>query len=118
MKTILKLIALGLLTLVIVLTYVNKAEAGGPWDDQYCDIKTTTIRIVDTNGIVIEEKTEEKVVCEDGVKDFLHGYGIADSCQMFNWSMPLGEVVVEQRAIACQKMNGEYEIVKGYHNSN
>ena len=118
MKTILKLIALGLLTLVIVLTYVNKAEAGGPWNDQYCDIETTTIRIVDTNGIVIEEKTEEKVVCEDGVKDFLHGYGIADSCQMFTWHMPLGEVLVEQRAIACHKMNGEYEIVKGYHNSN
>ena len=118
MKTILKLIALGLLTLVIVLTYINKAEAGGPWDDQYCDIETTSIRIVDTNGIVIEERTEEKVVCEDGVKDFLHGYGIADSCQMFTWGMPLGEVVVEQRAIACHKMNGEYEIVKGYHNSN
>ena len=118
MKTILKLIALGLLTLVIVLTYVNKAEAGGPWNDQYCDIETTTIRIVDTNGIVIEEKTEEKVVCEDGVKDFLHGYGIADSCQMFAWHMPLGEVLVEQRARDCHKMNGEYEIVKGYHNSN
>ena len=58
MKSILKLIALGLLTLVIVLTYINKAEAGGPWNDQYCDIETTTIRIVDTNGIVIEEKTE------------------------------------------------------------
>ena len=118
MKNYLKLIALALLTLVIVLTYINKAEAGGPWDDQYCDIETTSIRIVDTNGIVVEERTEEKVVCEDGVKDFLHGYGIADSCQMFTWNMPLGQVLVEQRAIACHKMNGEYEIVKGYHNSN
>ena len=118
MKNYLKLIALALLTLVIVLTYINKAEAGGPWNDQYCDIETTTIRIVDTNGIVIEERTEEKVVCEDGVKDFLHGYGIADSCQMFTWDMPLGQVLVKQRAIACHKMNGEYEIVKGYHNSN
>jgi len=118
MKTILKLIALGLLILVIVLTYTNRAEAGGPWNDQYCDIDVTTIRIVDQNGVTIEERTEEKVVCEDGVKDFLHGYGIADSCQIFTWNMPLGQVLVEQRAIACHKMNGEYEIVKGYHNTN
>ena len=61
MKTTINLIALALLTLVIVFTYTNKAEAGGLWSDQYCNIETTTIRIVDQNGIVVEEKTEEKV---------------------------------------------------------
>ena len=118
MKTTIKLIALVVLVLIIVLTYINKAEAGGPWIDQYCDIETTTIRVVDQSGNVLEEKTEEKVICQDGVKDFLHGFGIADSCQIFTWNMPLGEVIVEQRAIACHRMNGEYEIVKGYHNTN
>ena len=118
MKTIVKLIALVVLTLIIVLTYINRAEAGGPWHDQYCDIETTTIRVVDQAGNVLEEKTEEKVICQDGAKDFLHGFGIADSCQIFTWGMPLGEVVVEQRAIACHKMDGGYEIVKGYHNTN
>ena len=118
MKTTIKLIALVVLTLGIVLTYINRAEAGGPWIDQYCDVETTTIRIVDQAGNVIEERTEEKVTCNDGAKDFLHGFGIADTCQIFTWGMPLGEVVVEQRAIACHKMNGEYEIVKGYHNTN
>ena len=116
MKTIVKLIALVVLTLGIVLTYINRAEAGGPWIDQYCDIETTTIRVVDQNGTVLEEKTEEKVVCQDGVKDFLHGFGIADSCQIYEWEIPLGEVLVTQRSIACHKMNGGYEIVKGYHN--
>jgi hypothetical protein len=115
MRNILKLIALAILTLIIVLTYINKAEAGGPWHDQYCDIKTTTIRIVDTNGVVIEERTEEKVVCNDGVKDFLFDMGIADSCSVFTWDMPLGQTVVTQRDIACHKMNGEYEIVTGYN---
>lgn len=115
MKTIVKLIALVVLTLIIVFAYINKAEAGGPWIDQYCDIETTTIRVVDQSGNVIEEKTEEKVTCKDGVKDFLHGFGIADSCQMFTWQMPLGEVLITQRQVACHKMNGEYEIVKGYH---
>ena len=100
---------------IIVFAYINKAEAGGPWIDQYCDIETTTIRVVDQSGNVVEEKTEEKVTCKDGVKDFLHGFGIADSCQMFTWQMPLGEVLITQRQVACHKMNGEYEIVKGYH---
>ena len=117
MKTTIKLIALALLTLVIVFTYTNKAEAGGLWSDQYCNIETTTIRIVDQNGIVVEEKTEEKVVCNDGVKDFLHGMGIADSCNMYTWTMPLGQELVEQRSIACKRMDGKgYEIVQGYHN--
>ena len=104
------------LTFALLIGLSATAEAGGPWSDQYCDIKVTTIRVVDQNGNVIEEKTEEKVICEDGVKDFLHGYGIADSCQMYTWQMPLGETVITQRSIACHKMNGEYEIVKGYHN--
>ena len=115
MKTIVKLIALVVLVLIIVLTYINKAEAGGPWVDQYCDIETTTIRVVDQNGIVLEERTEEKVICQDGAKDFLHGFGIADNCQIYTWQMPIGETVITQRDIACHKMDGGYEIVKGYH---
>ena len=59
------------------------ANAGGPWDNQYCNIKTTTIKIMDKEGKIVDEKTEEKVVCDDGVKDFLHGMGIADNCQFF-----------------------------------
>ena len=116
MKTTIKLIALVALTLGIVLTYINRAEAGGPWIDQYCDVETTQIRIIDQHGKVIEERTEEKVTCNDGVKDFLHGFGIADSCSIFTWEMPLGQTIITQRDIACHKMNGEYEIVKGYHN--
>ena len=115
MRTIYYLIALALVIFVSKLVFVNKAEAGGPWNDQYCDVETTTIRVVDSQGTVIEEKTEEKVTCNDGAKDFLHGMGIADSCQIFTWMMPLEGTVIKQRDIACHKMNGEYEIVQGYH---
>ena len=115
MHNVIKLIALVVLTLIIVLTYINKAQAGGPWNDQYCNVKTTQVKVVDTNGVVVKEYTEEIVQCDDGAKDFLHGYGIADSCQMYTWQMPLGETVITQRSIACHKMNGEYEIVTGYH---
>ena len=76
MHNVIKLIALVVLTLIIVLTYMNKAQAGGPWNDQYCNVKTTQVKMVDTNGVVIKEYTEEVVQCDDGAKDFLHGYGI------------------------------------------
>tara|TARA_R110002167_G_scaffold176414_1_gene375858 strand:+ start:359 stop:712 length:354 start_codon:yes stop_codon:yes gene_type:complete len=114
MRKIYYLIALAFLTLGLVI-FSTTADAGGPWDNQYCDVETTTIRVVDSQGTVIEEKTEEKVTCNDGAKDFLHGMGIADSCQIFTWMMPLQGTVIRQRDIACHKMNGEYEIVQGYH---
>ena len=101
--------------LVLISAQAQPAQAGGPWSNQYCNIKTTHIKIVDIKGNVVEEKTEEKVECEDGVKDFLHGMGIADSCQYFTWMMPMGQKMVEQRSIACKRMDGGYEIVQGYH---
>ena len=115
MKFIIKLALVVLMIIVIKLVWVSNAEAGGPWNDQYCDVEITKIRVVDQSGAVLEEKTEEKVTCNDGAKDFLHGMGIADSCQIFTWMMPLEGTVVRQRDIACHKMNGEYEIVQGYH---
>ena len=109
---------IGLVMFMIFLIFFvigSTAQAGGPWNDQYCDIEVTKIKVVKEDGTVIENRIEEKVVCNDGAKDFLHGFGIADSCKIFTWQMPLGEKIIEQRSIACHKMNGEYEIVQGYH---
>ena len=103
------------LTFALLFGLSATAEAGGPWSNQYCNIETTTIRVVDQAGNTIEERTEEKVTCNDGAKDFLHGLGIADNCEIFTWQMPLGESSITQRDIACHKMDGSYEIVKGYH---
>jgi len=115
MKTIYYLIALVMLTLGMIIFSIGQSHAGGPWNDQYCDVEVTKIKVVDQQGNLIENRTEEKVVCNDGAKDFLHGMGIADSCNIYTWDMPLGDVLVTQRQIACHKMNGEYEIVQGYH---
>lgn len=101
--------------LVLTAAQTQTSQAGGPWSDQYCNIKTVQIRVVDAAGNVIDTKTEETVQCEDGVKDFLHGMGIAESCQYFTWMMPLGQTMVEQKSIACKRMDGGYEIVQGYH---
>tara|TARA_B100001057_G_scaffold142481_1_gene142197 strand:- start:1204 stop:1569 length:366 start_codon:yes stop_codon:yes gene_type:complete len=114
--TILKSIVLAGITLVLLFNYVDRAEAGGPWMDQYCDVEVTQIRVVDQQGNVIENKIEEKMVCKDGASDFLFDMGIADSCEMYTWDMPVGEVVITQRQIACKKIDGSgYEIVQGYH---
>ena len=114
MRTIYYLIALVGIVIGLIL-FANTAQAGGPWNDQYCDVEITKIKVVDQQGNVIDNQIEEKVTCNDGASDFLFDMGIADSCQMYTWDMPVGEVVITQRQIACHKMNGEYEIVQGYH---
>ena len=67
-----KTIALVVLTLVVVLTYINRAKAGGPWNDQYCDVEVIKIKVVDQKSNLIEERVEEKVTCNDGASDFLN----------------------------------------------
>ncbi len=115
MKFAIKLALAILMIIVIKLVWLNNAEAGGPWHDQYCDVETTEIRVVDQDGNVLESKVEEKVVCNDGASDFLEGMGIADNCEIFTWWMPLGETFIQQRDIACHRLDGGYEIVPGYH---
>ena len=115
MRKIYYLIALAFLTLSLII-FSTIADASGPWDNQYCDVKVTKIRVVNEQGEVLENLTEEKLNCKDGASDFLHGMGIAESCEMYTWDMPVGEVIMTQRQIACKKMDGTgYEIVQGYH---
>ena len=118
MKSIYMFIALILLSVFITL-FSNMAKAGGPSNDQYCDIEVTQIKVENSEGVVIDTRTEEKMVCNDGVKDFLYDSGIAESCEVFTWQMPLSGQLVNMRGIACKKINGDgYEIVPGYHNIN
>ena len=108
-----KILLLTFLCLAVLLS--AKANAGGPWSDQYCDLTTETIIIKDVDGNVIDKQTVEKVKCEDGAMDFLHGAKIAKSCRMFTWDMPLGGTQVTQRSMSCKRLDGGYEIVPGYH---
>ena len=118
MKIIVYIISLVVLTLVCLFTYTSDSEAGGPWNDQYCNVEIIKIKIVNEAGEVIENQTEEKVTCDDGAKDFLHGMGIAKNCNIFTWDMRLNGTIVPQRTIACERLDGGYEIVPGYHNIN
>ena len=114
MKKLYFIIALAFLTLGMII-FATTVHACWPLINQYCDVEITKIKVVDQQGNIIDNQTEEKVVCNDGASDFLFDMGIADSCQMYTWDMPVGDVLITQRQIACHKMNGEYEIVQGYH---
>ena len=118
MRKIYYLIALAFLTLGLII-FSTTADAGGPWNDQYCDVEVTKIKVVNEQGEILENLTEEKVVCKDGASDFLFDMGIAENCEMYTWDMPVGEVVITQRQIMCKRMDGTgYEIVQGYHGIN
>lgn len=115
-NTIFYLIALVMLALGMILFVISTtAKAGGPWSDQYCDISHETVITKNQKGEIIDKVTKEIVKCEDGVKDFLHGAGIAKNCQFFTWKMPYKGTMIDQRSIACEKIDGGWEIVQGYH---
>ena len=117
MRAIILFVALLLLSVFATL-YTNQAQAGGPWSDQYCNIETTKIKIVDQDGNIVKNMTEEEMTCNDGASDFLEGMGIAKSCEIYTWHIWLNGRLVEQRNIVCEKLDGSYELVKGYHNIN
>lgn len=81
---------------------------------QYCDIKTITEITKDTNGNIINEQTIEKIVCDDSAKHYLEEVGVAKQCNPYTYNIPLGGELVEQRAIACEKLDGTYEIIPSY----
>ena len=93
--------------------YIDEAHSVNQ-ENQYCDIKTTLVRIVDENGNTISEKNEETVECDDGVKDFLQDAGIADDCRFYTWTGMEGYTPVEYRSLACHKLDGGYEIIPNY----
>jgi len=109
------LVMLLLFAFLIMLSMTNDAEAGGPWSNQYCNLKTEHTVIKDKEGNVISESVVETQVCDDSAKDFLHGMGIASNCQLFTWDMPYQNTLIKERSIVCQRLDGTYEIVPGYH---
>jgi len=57
MRNIYYLIALAFLTLGLII-FSTTADAGGPWNDQYCDVEVTKIRVVTSK--VRSQRTSQK----------------------------------------------------------
>ena len=58
MRNIYYLIALAFLTLALVI-FSTTVNAGGPWNDQYCDVEITKVKVVNEQGEVLQNLTEE-----------------------------------------------------------
>ena len=95
------------------LAYFDEAHSANQ-ENQYCDIKTTLVKTVDINGKTISEESKEIVECDDGVKHFLQDAGIAKECKYYNWTGIEGYTPIEYRSLACEKLDGGYEIIPNY----
>ena len=45
---------------------------------------------------------------------FLQDAGIAKNCKYYNWTGMEGWTPVEYRSLACEKLDGGYEIIPNY----
>jgi len=112
MRSVFYAIALTFLVIGMVLfVLASKSEAGGPWSDQYCNAQTETIIIKDAKGNITDKKTVEKMVCDDGAKDFLAYSGIAKECREYWFSMNLNNQWIRKKGYVCQKFDGTWEMV-------
>ena len=60
-----------MLTLVIITTYIGShAHAGGPWDNQYCNVEITKVKVVNEQGDVLENLTEENNILPGNIHHF------------------------------------------------
>ena len=85
MRQIYFILALAFMILGLVI-FSTTANAGGPWSNQYCDVEVTKVRVINQAGEVVDNLTEEKVVCNDGASDFLFDMGIA--CLLYTSPSP------------------------------
>ena len=53
MRNLYYIIALAFLTLGLII-FSTTANAGGPWNDQYCDVVITKIKVVNEKGETIK----------------------------------------------------------------
>lgn len=80
--------------------------------EQFCDLKSDTVQIR-KNGVVVEEKTVERMICNDNkVSRLFHAQsGIAHDCGEYKYRITLRGQPVERLGYACQKYDGTWEIV-------
>ena len=83
--------------LLVSVLWTTGAYSGGPWSEQYCNLKTETINTVDGNGVVIDSKTTEVLVCDDSVKDFLAYSGIAKECREYYYHINLKGYLMKKK---------------------
>ena len=108
---------------VIVLMFVLIALLSGcssappmARSEQFCDLKTVIDVQRDAEGKVVGQKTNERMVCSDNKIDriVIKQAGMAKNCGEYTYYVTLNNRSVEQRGLACEKFNGNWEIIPNY----
>jgi len=113
LKIIMRTILIINLLLFLGLSLEVNASESSEQQKQYCKIRTEKIITKDVNNKIIDNKTTEKLICNDDKKYFLTEAGIAQKCIEFKYksaddASPNGREFV---GYACKKKNGTWEIV-------
>ena len=112
MRNLLYAIALIMLSLGMILFFIgSSATAGGVWSDQYCNAQTETVIIKNDKGQILDKQIVEKMVCDDGAKDFLAYSGIAKECREYWFDMFVNNEWIRKNGYVCQKFDGSWEMV-------
>jgi hypothetical protein len=101
--------------LLLILAALSGCAAGPKpvRSEQFCDLKTVTNVNRNAQGEIIDQSSNEVLVCSDSAVErvTIKQAGIAKNCQEYTYYVTLRGQSVEQRGISCEKFNGNWEIL-------
>jgi surface antigen len=108
----------GMVLMCILIGLLSGCSSTQPMarSEQFCDLKTVTDVQRDLEGKIIGQKSNERMVCSDNRIDriVIKQAGMAKNCGEYTYYITLHNRSVEQRGLACEKFNGNWEIIPNY----
>ena len=107
MKSVIALIAVGV---------VGCSSYNPPPMAQVCDIKSEMVVNKDSKGNITHQGTKQTMICSDSniERMAIKQSGIAKNCGEYTYYVTLKGQPIEQRGLACEKFNGNWEIISNY----
>ena len=107
MKLVFVLIALGM---------VGCSSYRPPPMAQLCDLKSEMVVKKDSKGNIVNQATQETMICSDSTIERLaiKQSGVAKNCGEYTYYVTLNGKPTQQRGLACEKFNGNWEVVPNY----
>ena len=107
MKSVIALIALGV---------VGCSSYSPPPTAQMCDIKSEMVVKKDGQGNIVNQGTKETMICSDSniERMAIKQSGVAKNCGEYTYYVTLNGKPIQQRGLACEKFNGNWEVIPNY----
>jgi surface antigen len=78
-----------------------------------CHTEKTVTKTKDEWGDVKVSETS-KTICSDKLGHVLQDTGAAKNCGLYTYTVTLGGRPVQQQGLACEKFNGNWEVIPNY----